>query len=240
MIAKKNASIDLQLERQLHVQNGFLVVSALVCAAFAWRSPLVQKLVEAPVVAMYQDVEIIEKTPEKLPDPEPQPTTSTGAMLNLAPEVTEESEAVKNSGKIDATIVIGTTVLPTTEGGTINTDPIIGITPVDIIDNDKIEIADIDAEPLIGFYGLKKYVSENVVYPEIALEAGDEGKVLVDFVVEKNGKISGIKIVRGVSELLDNEALRIVRSFGDWKPGESNGKTVRSRFRYTITFELRK
>jgi periplasmic protein TonB len=239
MIAKKNASINLQVERQMHVQNGFLVISALVCAAFAWRSPLVQKMVETPVVAMYQDVEVVDKEPEKLPEPEKVTTTAAGPMLNLAPVITEKSETVKNTGEVDPNIIISSTNLPTNPESEINTNPGIGTTIVTIVE-DKIEIADIDAEPLIGMYGLRKYVSENVVYPEISRESGEEGKVLVDFVVEKNGKISGIKIARGVSELLDNEALRIVRSFGDWKPGESNGKTVRSRFRYTITFELYK
>ncbi len=83
-----------------------------------------------------------------------------------------------------------------------------------------------------------EFIKDNLRYPEVALAAKTQGKVYVDFVVGKDGDISQIRIVRGVSTELDREAKRIVRSMPKWIPAEVNGHKVNSRCRLPIRFVL--
>jgi protein TonB len=81
-------------------------------------------------------------------------------------------------------------------------------------------------------------MQQNLVYPEMSMEMGEQGKVYLKFVVEKDGTISNVEVIKGVSRDLDNEAKRLVRAMPGWKPGESKGMKVRSSFTMPINFEL--
>ena len=89
-----------------------------------------------------------------------------------------------------------------------------------------------------GVKELFKYLGENTKYPRRALKADIEGTVYIQFVIGKNGAIRNIKIIRGVNELLDNEALRVVKSMPDWKPGSQHGKKVSVRYQLPIHFKI--
>ena len=75
-------------------------------------------------------------------------------------------------------------------------------------------------------------------YPQIALENGVQGKVFVQFVVEKDGSVSNIKVVRGVDASLDKEAVRVVSVMPKWKPGKQRGKAVRVAYTLPIAFQI--
>ncbi len=83
-----------------------------------------------------------------------------------------------------------------------------------------------------------KYLSENLKYPKIAKETGIQGAVYVTFVIEKDGSISNVNIIRGIGGGCDEEALRVVSAMPKWKPGRQNGKEVRVQFSMPITFKL--
>ena len=83
-----------------------------------------------------------------------------------------------------------------------------------------------------------KFLVENVKYPEEARKNGISGTVYVSFVVEKDGEITNVKILRGVDELLDNEALRVVKMMPAYEPGMQRGKPVRVQFTLPIQFNL--
>jgi TonB family protein len=85
-----------------------------------------------------------------------------------------------------------------------------------------------------------EYLTSSVVYPKAAREAGIQGIVYVTFMVEKEGNISDVKILRGVHPLLDEETLRVIRSMPLWKPGMIDGKPVRVRFNMPVKFTLAK
>jgi periplasmic protein TonB len=87
-----------------------------------------------------------------------------------------------------------------------------------------------------GFDAFKEYMRSNVKYPTQALEKGENGTVYVSMIVNQDGRISDAKVLRGVSQSLDAEALRVVSSMPPWKPGIQNGKTVRVRFNLPIKF----
>lgn len=85
-----------------------------------------------------------------------------------------------------------------------------------------------------------KFMNQNVRYPKAALEQGIQGTVYVTFVVEKDGNISNIRVIRGVHESLDNEALRVVAMMPKWNPGTQKGKPVRVQYNVPLKFSLAK
>jgi TonB family protein len=89
-----------------------------------------------------------------------------------------------------------------------------------------------------GDLGLMKFIQKNVRYPAIAKEYNITGKVYVSFIVDKQGNVTNVKIVRGVDKNLDSEALRVVSSLPKYKPGKQRGKPVRVMFTIPINFTL--
>ena len=89
-----------------------------------------------------------------------------------------------------------------------------------------------------GQSALMSYLSKSIKYPVVAEENGIQGRVIVSFVVEKDGSISGAKVVKSVDPSLDKEALRLVRSMPRWTPGHQDGKPVRVKYNVPITFRL--
>ncbi len=90
-----------------------------------------------------------------------------------------------------------------------------------------------------GQQALYKYIAENTKYPEEAEKKGLEGKVFVQFIINEEGKIENPSIAKGVSSLLDKEALRVISSYdGSFKPVEKNGEIVREQFTLPVVFKL--
>lgn len=89
-----------------------------------------------------------------------------------------------------------------------------------------------------GYPALLYFLSQNIKYPTVAMETGIKGKVIVNFVVNKDGSISDARILRGVDQALDKEALRVVNCLPRWKPGKQAGKTVRVSYSLPINFVL--
>jgi protein TonB len=123
-----------------------------------------------------------------------------------------------------------------------------------IIDPDKVDeylaerkdttnVYDV-VEQMPGFPGgtqkLIKFIEENMRYPKECAEKGIYGRVIVAFVVERNGQLSNIKVVKSVHPALDKEALRIVNLMPRWIPGRQNGKTFRVKYLIPIKFSEKK
>ena len=103
---------------------------------------------------------------------------------------------------------------------------------------EKIVVSDKEPEFPGGAEALYQFMSDNLHYPESAIKNGEAGRVFVQFTVEVDGTLSDVKIMRGVSEALDAEALRLVKKMPLWIPGETNGKKVRVRYNLPINFRL--
>lgn len=86
---------------------------------------------------------------------------------------------------------------------------------------------------------LNEYLRKYLIYPADAREKGIQGKVIVQFIIESNGFISGVKILRGNASALNDEALRVVKAMPNWKPGKQNGRAVAVRYTLPITFALK-
>ncbi len=89
-----------------------------------------------------------------------------------------------------------------------------------------------------GMDALLQYLSTNIKYPEEAMAKKITGRVYVSFVVEKNGSISSVNVVKCPDELLCNEAVRVIESMPKWKPGRQAGKKVRTSYILPINFTL--
>ena len=85
---------------------------------------------------------------------------------------------------------------------------------------------------------LMSYLGKNIKYPTIAQENGTQGRVIIQFVVERDGTITDVHVARGVDPYLDKEAVRVVQSMPKWIPGKQNGKAVRVKFTVPVMFRL--
>lgn len=89
-----------------------------------------------------------------------------------------------------------------------------------------------------GMTALSEFVSRELRYPKEARKKGVEGRVVVTFVVEKDGTISNARVLRGIGSGCDEEAVRVVQQMPTWKPGQQGGKPVRVQFNLPIRFKL--
>lgn len=89
-----------------------------------------------------------------------------------------------------------------------------------------------------GMAGLSAYVSQHLRYPNEASQKNIEGHVFLSFIVEKDGTVSNVSVVRGIGRGCDEEAVRVVSEMPTWKPGRQGGKPVRTQFHLPIRFKL--
>ena len=89
-----------------------------------------------------------------------------------------------------------------------------------------------------GDAALMKYLSENIKYPKAAEKAGEQGRVVVNFIVEKDGAISNVNVVRSVTPTLDAEAVRVIKAMPKWVPGKQDGQFVRVKYNVPVSFKL--
>ena len=87
---------------------------------------------------------------------------------------------------------------------------------------------------------LKEWVYQYLKYPEAAMRNGVQGRVMVDFIIEKDGSVTDVKVLKGVSDELDAEAVKVVAASPKWKPGRVNGNKVRTSMSIPVEFRLEK
>lgn len=90
-----------------------------------------------------------------------------------------------------------------------------------------------------GQIAMLQYMMKNIKYPKQAMKEGIQGRVTVSFIVEKDGRVTNVRLLRSVQSALDKEAIRVVKSMPKWTPGKQNGKPVRVRFNLPIMFKLK-
>ena len=112
---------------------------------------------------------------------------------------------------------------------------------VDKPDNDAdvvSTIVDKEASYPGGIEALNTFLARNIIYPTLAKQKNIQGKVIISFIIEKNGSISNIKIVKDIGEGCGEEGVRIVKLMPKWKPAKQRGKTVRQQFNLPVMFSL--
>ena len=237
MNAKKNSRYDLERKRIVFFQLGLLTTGAFTLAAFTYKSPVENDVQKHAVVA--HEISIIEEVQKEIPklaDPIPQVTknpdaSTTGPTLNIKQDVTSNINQTNNTSKdVKSDVGVGGLTVKT---GDLDLD--LGTVDVDI------EIVDIpakDAQFVGGVAAMQKFINENLVYPDEAIQLNVQGRVYLSFVVERDGSVSNVSVERGVFQSIDREAARVVRSFPNWIPGEMPSGKVRTRVRVPINFTL--
>ena len=112
--------------------------------------------------------------------------------------------------------------------------------PAEEIDTDNDAFNVVEQMPQFpgGEIELMKFLSENVKYPEAAEETGTQGRVIVQFIVEADGSITNVKVLKNVSDEIDAEAVRVINAMPKWKPGMQKGQPVRVKYTIPVTFRL--
>lgn len=231
MELKKSPKADLENKRSYFLQIGIIVALAACIAMFSWsQKERVIQVVEQPAVAV--ETEMMEVTVQE--DKRPPAPMKTQAVA-----ISEILNVVKNDAKIEQTINI--LDLDVTQdlavdvgkyGGTYTGE-------AEVQEDEPVIIA----EEMPTFQGgdqnsFAKWCAKHIVYPPVAVDNGSQGKVTVQFVVERDGSISRVTVLRGVDKYLDEEAIRVVKSGPKWKPGMNRGKPVRVYIQVPINFVL--
>jgi periplasmic protein TonB len=227
MELKKSEKANLEKKKGLFLQIGMVTVLALLLIAFEWTTREVGtgSLGELADVIMEEEIIPITRPEEIQPPPPPPP-----------PQVTETLEIVEDDVDIDDELFIDD----------VEARPDVRIEFRQMmVAEEEAEEAEIFfiVEDMPDFQGggqdaFRRFIAENLRYPQIAAENGIQGRVFVQFVVNEDGSVSDAKVVRGVDPSLDREALRVVMSSPRWTPGRQRGQPVRVAFTFPINFVL--
>lgn len=233
-------------KRILLIMGGMLVgVGGFYAATVGFRT-VEKSEIEAPEVIISEYLMDLSKEPEKIEKPEKNtnPPAQVQTQANLVPTITDEPED-KPIEIPNPDIAAGTQTQTGTPGDLFGnpTTPGTGGTgtlpPVEPPVESGPVIPDVDAQFPGGMPKMKPFLVENLVYPQVPLEMGIGGKCYLRFVVDTNGDISDVTIMRGVADCpeCDREAKRVVKKMPRWIPGTKRGKPVDSYFNLPITFK---
>lgn len=224
MEIKKSPKADLENKKTLFRQIGLIVVLAVVFFAFEYRSydKRTLDLMERSVEDIPE--EIIPITEQKVKPPPPPPPKQVTVL-----EVVEDDVEVEDEIEIDVEV---------------DQDTEIEVYVPPVMEEEEVVEAEIFTvvESMPEFPGgpakMMEYIAKNIKYPAMARESGIQGRVFVNFVVEPDGSVSNVKVLRGIGGGCDEEAVRVVESMPTWTPGRQRGKAVRVSFNLPVRFTL--
>ncbi|HAM97389.1 MAG TPA: energy transducer TonB [Marinilabiliales bacterium] len=225
MELKKNPKLDLRNYSGLFLEIGFVLSLGLVLWSFniTQTEKSTSNLGELQDVVAEEEIIPITRQQQIQPPPPPEP-----------PKVSEVLNIVEDDVEIEDELQIDDT----------EADQNTEVAIVEIEEEEEVEEAQVFfiVENMPEFPGgdleLRKYIAQNIQYPEIAKENGIQGRVFVQFVVNQKGEIEKVTVARGVDPSLDKEAIRVIQNLPKWKPGSQRGKPVKVSFTVPINFQL--
>ena len=224
MEAKKSPKADLEGKKIIFTQIGLIIALAATLLAFEWKS--YDKSVEGFGERVVEDVpeEIIPITEQKVKPPPPPPPKKV-VQINIVEDDVEVEEEIIIDAEADEETEMEEYVPIEVEEEVVEEAPI--FTVVESMPEFKGGMAE-----------LYKYLGNNIKYPVMAKESGIQGKVYVTFVVERDGSITDVRVLRGIGGGCDEEAIRVVSGMPNWKPGKQRGKPVRVQYNLPVRFTL--
>ena len=225
MQLKKNPQASLEDKKLTYVLIGLAFVLSICYVAFEWTEKEVTKYEVADTEFLFEDEIDIQQTTQETPPPPPPPAVQEVEVLNVV-EDDVETETIEINTEDDKDVEV--VIAPPVEA------------PVEEEEEDVIfQVVETMPEFPGGPQALFKYISDNVKYPVIAQENGIQGRVICQFVVNKDGSIVDVVAVRSSGEAsLDKEAIRVIKSMPKWKPGKQRGKPVRVKYTVPVNFRL--
>ena len=224
MEAKKSPKANLEDKRVYFLQIGLIIALAVVLFAFEWKSydrsgsSLGQRMIDDT------PEEIIPITKQEIKPPPPKPPPQT-TILKIVEDDVEIDEDIEIDAEADAFTEMQEYV------------------PFEV-DEEEVQEMEIftvveDAPSFPGGDEARiRYLQNNIKYPQMARESGIQGTVYVTFVVEPNGSVTNVKILRGIGGGCDEEAIRVIQNMPKWIPGKQRGKPVRVQFNMPIKLTL--
>jgi protein TonB len=228
MELKKTKKADLEGKKGMFIEIGLVVTLAIVLVAFEWTKGEGKGNDDKMVQEIQFEDEMMQITRREEPKPEPKPEQ---------PKIAEVLDIVDDDVKIEDEFDFD---MEATDDTQYDFTSMLGNDEEDIQEEEVFYIV----EDMPTFNGgdpateFRKYIAQNLRYPEIAAENGISGRVIVQFAVNKMGSVVDAIVVRSVDPALDKEAIRVVMSSPKWTPGKQRGKAVKVLFTFPINFVL--
>ena len=227
MEIKKTPKADLENKKSTWMLIGYVIVLAFMFIAFEWTKRDIKIDTSQALTDLYFEEEMVPITEqeEKVAPPPPE----------VAP-IIETLEIVADDADVEETVIASSEET----GKAVE----VKYVPVTVVEEEPEEqtifevVEQMPEFPNGGMAGLMQFLSKNIKYPTIAQENGTQGRVTVQFVVNKDGSIVDAKVIRGVDPYLDKEALRVIGTMPKWKPGMQRGKPVRVKYTVPVMFRL--
>ena len=225
MQLKKSPKASLEDKKLTYVLMGLILVLSICYVAFEWTEKEVTKYEVSDTDFFFEEEMDIQQTSQETPPPPPPPAVQEVEVLNVV-EDDVETETIEINTEDDKDVEV--VIAPPVEAP---------------VEEEEEEVIFMVVESMPEFPGgqqaLFKYLAENVKYPVIAQENGIQGRVICQFVVNKDGSIVDVVAVRSSGEAsLDKEAIRVIKSMPKWKPGKQRGKPVRVKYTVPVNFRL--
>ncbi|MDD2299968.1 MAG: energy transducer TonB [Fermentimonas sp.] len=225
---KKSPKANLEKHRSTFILIGLVFAVSVLFFAFEWTSAT-EKVDEAIIVQdvlAEEEIEITRRDAEPPPPPPPPPVEETPEIIQVVEEEVESRFEINveddQSQRQAQTYVPPPPPQPKEEAVT----------------EEIFVVVEEQPEYPGGNAAMMQFLSNNIRYPVIAQENGIQGRVICNFVVERDGSITDVQVVRGVDPSLDREAVRVIQQMPRWKPGKQRGQAVRVRFTLPVVFRL--
>lgn len=227
MEQKKSPKASLEVKKLTFLLLGFVTVLAICYVALEWTKHEVQKYEVVSEENFFEDeLEIDQTTQDEKPEPPaPEVIQEVQELQIVDDDVKTESIEVTSEDNAQEEIVIQAPVEVKEE------EPEEDVNTVFVVVETMPEFPG-------GQQALFKYLNESVKYPVIAQENNIQGRVIVQFVVERDGSVTDVQVVRSVDPSLDKEAKRVISSMPKWSPGKQRGKAVRVKYTVPVNFKL--
>jgi periplasmic protein TonB len=230
METKKSSKANLENKRVLFIEVGLIFALLVVLAAFEYRT--YDKDVSMLTSEIQQMIEE-EQIPITMETPPPPPEMPKAPVLSDAIEIVDDDISIEEDIFIE------------TEDDSdfaVEIRDYIEYSAEEDVEEEEIPLAIVEEKP--SFMGgdentFTKWVFERIVYPEVAKENGVQGRVVLSFIVDADGYVKNVTVLRGVDPSIDKEAVRVVSSSPRWKPGRQRDKAVRVRYNFPLNFQLR-
>jgi protein TonB len=223
MEAKKTEKADLTRTTSFFFSIGLFITMILVVMAFEWK-----EADEGVMDLTGKRTDTFEETLEVPPTEQPPPPPPVIQQPQVV-EVPDEEE-IKEDIKVNLDVEV-------TEEAKVEQIVVQAEEPKEETD-EIFTVVEESAAPKGGMAAFYKYVGEKIKYPAQARRMGIEGRVFVEFVINKDGSLSDVKAIKGIGAGCDEEAVRIIQSAPPWTPGKQRGKPVKQRYTLPIIFKL--
>ncbi|PLW93193.1 MAG: energy transducer TonB [Marinilabiliales bacterium] len=224
MEIKKDPKYDLEKIKSLFFQGGLILALASVLVAFEWKKTEGGDDDMSQLQMIDIPEEMVEITRQE--EPEPPPPEKTTTELEIVEDDVEVDDDLDINIEDDMDSEVGDFIAPVDDE-----EPV-------IVEAEIFQIVEDMPSFPGGEEALFEYLQKNIQYPQMAKESNIQGTVFVGFVVEPDGSISNVKVLRGIGGGCDDEAIRVVKSMPRWAPGKQRGKPVRVQFNLPIKFVL--